>query len=114
MSIIEEQINAVQQEITDAGATLDRPRLRAVLRLAQTRLEALSVGKGEAPAHVSLPPGRYLVTPDPGGELVLYGFRWRVLEGPTVPVTSVPQERGTRRAIETLLIIAAIVWGDGT
>jgi hypothetical protein len=48
------QINHAHQEITDAGAVLDRPRLRALAHLAEARLEALSTGRTDGPtlAHV--------------------------------------------------------------
>lgn len=49
----DEQIYRAHQDITDAGAHGDRPRLREVAQIAEDRLEALSVGRGPAPADVT-------------------------------------------------------------
>ena len=56
-----------------------------------------------------LPPGHYMVTPDPGGELSFFGIRMRILESKTVqaPAASASVER--RRAHELILIIAALM-----
>jgi hypothetical protein len=57
---------------------------------------------------VALPPGHYVVTPDPGGELSLFGVRMRVLEGkPDKPKPS--PIIGVRRVpVQILLIVAAL------
>lgn len=46
------QVLRAHEEITNAGVSADRERLQEIATLAEARLDALSVGRGEAPAHV--------------------------------------------------------------
>ena len=55
-----------------------------------------------------LPPGHYLITPDPGGELSCFGVRMRILQSKTVQASTAPPAVETRRTHELLLIIAAL------